>query len=101
MVRKAKRNNWSLVMLMISWIVTGLLAGLFTGSLMKRWGYGTGWGLWLDGWTGVGGATLGGFFMHSNAFIDQGGLVYTVIVALVSAITLTVISGLIGAKRYL
>lgn len=60
------------------WIVVGLVAGWATGKIMKGGGY----GFWLDLLLGVVGALVGGFIARHLGFAEQGGFIYTALVAL-------------------
>jgi uncharacterized membrane protein YeaQ/YmgE (transglycosylase-associated protein family) len=86
-------------MLMLLWIIIGLVAGWLTGRLMKNFGFGNNWGLWLDSVIGLAGGVMGGFTMRSSAFIDEGGTIYTILMALLGAVVLTVLNGLVGGRR--
>ena len=61
----------------ISWIIIGLIAGWLTGKIMG----GTGKGALMDIIIGLLGALVGGFLMSLLGFRPEGGLIYTVIVA--------------------
>ena len=88
-------------MLILLWIIVGLIAGWRTGNLMKGHGFGYGWGLWMDIVIGIAGALAGGFIMRSSAFFDQGGAIYTTLVAILGAVLLTAFNGLVGGRsRY-
>jgi len=60
------------------WIIVGLIAGWLTGKIMKGAGYGIIGGFIL----GILGAVIGGFIIRSMGFAGQGGLLYTILVAL-------------------
>jgi len=75
------------------WIVVGLIAGWLTGKIMK----GTGYGVIGDIVLGVVGALIGGFSMRQLGFAGQGGMIYTIVVAVGGAIVLTAIVR--GLKR--
>ena len=80
----------------IFWIIAGLIAGWLTGKLMK----GDGYGPFMDIIIGIIGALVGGFLMsHLFGASAQGGLIYTVIVAVIGAVILTVILRLITGGR--
>jgi uncharacterized membrane protein YeaQ/YmgE (transglycosylase-associated protein family) len=65
----------------------GLIAGWATGKIIKSAGY----GVLMDIIVGIAGAMLGGFLMRAVGFAGEGGLIYTVIVAIVGAVILTAI----------
>lgn len=71
----------------IWWIVVGLIAGWATGKIMK----GAGYGVFLDIVLGIAGAIVGGWIMSLLGFAREGGLIYTVVVAIGGAILLTAI----------
>jgi uncharacterized membrane protein YeaQ/YmgE (transglycosylase-associated protein family) len=74
-------------MFIVGWIILGLVAGYITGKLMK----GSGFGAVMDITVGVVGAVVGGFFMRRIGFAGQGGLLYTIFVAVIGAILLTLL----------
>ena len=67
------------------WILVGLIAGWATGKIMKGGGY----GVFMDIVVGIAGALIGGFIMRHLGFAGEGGLIYTILVALGGAILLT------------
>jgi uncharacterized membrane protein YeaQ/YmgE (transglycosylase-associated protein family) len=87
------------MMLMVSWIVIGLVAGALTGSLMKKLRYGGRWGLWLDMFIGAAGAALGGMMIRSSAFIDEGWNINSIVIALALAAAVTALNGWVGGRR--
>jgi uncharacterized membrane protein YeaQ/YmgE (transglycosylase-associated protein family) len=50
---------------------------------------GGGYGVFMDILVGIAGALIGGFIMRSLGFAGEGGLIYTILVALGGAILLT------------
>ena len=70
------------------WIVVGLVAGWATGQIMK----GSGYGVLMDIAIGIAGALVGGFVMQSLGYVSQGGLLYTIGVAIGGAVILTVVA---------
>ena len=78
------------------WIIVGLIAGWVTGKLMK----GTGYGALMDIVVGIVGAVIGGFIMQ-NVFgaSPQGGLIYTILVAILGAVILVWLIRLVTGKR--
>ena len=81
-------------MFILWWIIVGLIAGFLTGKLMKGSGFGPG----LDIVVGIVGAITGGFIMRSLGYADQGGLLYTILVAVVGAVLLTLVLRLVTRK---
>jgi len=69
----------------ISWIVVGLIAGWLTGKVMG----GPGKGFLMDVIVGLLGAFAGGLLMGLFGFSPEGGLIYTIIVAVIGAVLLT------------
>lgn len=82
-------------MFILWWIIVGLVAGWLTGKLMKGSGYGT----FMDIIVGIVGAVIGGFVMRALGFADQGGMIYTILVAIGGAVLLTMLIRLITGKR--
>jgi uncharacterized membrane protein YeaQ/YmgE (transglycosylase-associated protein family) len=74
-------------MFILWWIVVGLIAGWITGKLMK----GSGFGLVMDIVLGIIGAVIGGFVMRGLGFAGQGGFFYTICIAVLGAVLLTVV----------
>ena len=79
------------------WIIVGLIAGWATGKIMR----GAGYGALMDIVIGIIGALVGGWIMRSLGFAGQGGMIYTVLVAIGGAIVLTLLFRLIigGGRR--
>jgi uncharacterized membrane protein YeaQ/YmgE (transglycosylase-associated protein family) len=78
----------------LAWIVVGLIAGWGTGKLMR----GSGYGVIMDIVVGIVGALVGGFIMRSLGFAGQGGMIYTILVAIGGAVILTWIIRLITGR---
>ena len=70
------------------WAVVGLIAGWATGHIMR----GSGYGAVVDIALGIAGSLMGGFLVRSLGFASQGGLLYSIIVAIGGAVTLTAIA---------
>ena len=81
-------------MFILWWIVVGLIAGFITGKLMQ----GSGFGPLMDIVVGIVGAVAGGFVMRALGFADQGGLIYTIFVAVIGAVLLTLIVRLVTRR---
>jgi uncharacterized membrane protein YeaQ/YmgE (transglycosylase-associated protein family) len=79
----------------VAWIVVGLIAGWATGKLMR----GAGYGAIMDIVIGIVGALVGGFIMRSLGFAGQGGMIYTILVAIGGAVLLTWIIRLVMGRR--
>ncbi|HEV2181347.1 MAG TPA: GlsB/YeaQ/YmgE family stress response membrane protein, partial [Gemmatimonadaceae bacterium] len=56
-----------------------------TGKVMK----GSGYGALMDIVVGIVGAIIGGFIMRALGFSGQGGMIYTILIAILGAIILT------------
>ncbi len=67
------------------WIIVGLIAGWATGKIMKGGGYGTA----MDIVIGIAGALIGGFIMRFLGGSGQGGMIYTILVAILGGVILT------------
>jgi uncharacterized membrane protein YeaQ/YmgE (transglycosylase-associated protein family) len=68
----------------IWWLVVGLIAGWLTGKIM-----GGGGGILMDIIIGLVGALAGGFLMSLLGFRSEGGMIYTIVVAVIGAVLLT------------
>src|SRR5271166_6275901 len=79
----------------IWWIIVGLIAGFATGKIMKGEGFGT----IMDLVVGIAGALIGGFIMRSLGFAGQGGMIYTILVAIGGAVLLTWIIRMVMGGR--
>lgn len=77
----------------IWWLIVGLIAGWLTGKIM-----GGGGGVLMDIILGLIGALAGGFLMSLLGFKPEGGMIYTIIVAMIGAIVVTWIYRKIVAK---
>jgi len=72
-----------------------LVAGWATGKIMKGGGY----GFWLDIVLGIVGAFVGGFIAGHLGFSPEGGLLYTILIALAGAILVVFIFRLVTRGR--
>ena len=77
------------------WIVIGLIAGYLTGRIMR----GAGFGPIVDIIVGVVGALVGGVVMIFLGYAGSGGFLYTIFVAVIGAILLTLLLRLVTAGR--
>jgi uncharacterized membrane protein YeaQ/YmgE (transglycosylase-associated protein family) len=68
----------------IWWLIVGLIAGWLTGRIM-----GGGGGALMDIILGLVGALVGGFLMSLLGFKAEGGMIYTIIVAVIGAVLVT------------
>ena len=72
-------------MLWLLWIIiVGLIAGWAAGKLMGTGGYGP----LMDILLGIAGAIVGGFLLRLLGLYSSGGLVSTIIVAIIGAVFL-------------
>jgi uncharacterized membrane protein YeaQ/YmgE (transglycosylase-associated protein family) len=69
----------------IAWLIVGLIAGWLTGKIMG----GGGRGALMDIVIGLIGALAGGFIVSLFGLRPEGGLIYTIIVAVFGAVVLT------------
>jgi uncharacterized membrane protein YeaQ/YmgE (transglycosylase-associated protein family) len=72
-------------MYILWWIIVGLIAGWLTGKIMK----GSGFGPVMDIVVGIVGAIIGGFIMRLLGGTGEGGMIYTIIIAVIGACLLT------------
>jgi uncharacterized membrane protein YeaQ/YmgE (transglycosylase-associated protein family) len=79
----------------IWWLLVGLVAGWLTGKVMS----GSGYGVIMDIIVGIIGAFAGGFLMTKLGYAGAGGFWYTVLVAVIGAVILTVLLRLITGGR--
>lgn len=79
---------------LIWWIIVGLIAGWATGRIMK----GSGYGPLMDIVLGIVGGVVGGWIMGMLGF-GAGGLIWSIIVAIIGAVILVWIVRLITGNR--
>jgi uncharacterized membrane protein YeaQ/YmgE (transglycosylase-associated protein family) len=77
------------------WIIVGLIAGGATGKIMR----GAGYGPFMDIVIGIIGAIVGGWIMGAVGFQGQGGMIYTILVAIGGAVIFTWLYRLIAGPR--
>jgi uncharacterized membrane protein YeaQ/YmgE (transglycosylase-associated protein family) len=68
------------------WIVVGLVAGWATGKIMR----GAGYGVLSDIGLGIVGAFVGGMIMRALGFYTSGGLIPSILVAILGAVVVVV-----------
>jgi len=68
-------------------IVVGLIAGWATGKIMK----GSGYGVFTDILLGIVGALVGGRLMALLGFYTTGGLIPSIIVAIIGAVVVVAV----------
>jgi uncharacterized membrane protein YeaQ/YmgE (transglycosylase-associated protein family) len=76
---------------LIWWIIVGLIAGWAAGKIMKGGGYGS----LMDTLLGMVGAVLGGWIFNALGIYPAGGIVASILVAIVGAIILIWLSRLL------
>lgn len=82
-------------MYFLSWIIIGLVAGWSAGKILK----GNTYGPFMDIAMGISGAVAGGMLMRSAGFAGYGGTIITTVVALIGAVLLTLLAGLVNGRR--
>ncbi len=72
-------------MLWLLWVIlVGLIAGWATGKIMK----GSGYGPLMDIALGIIGSVIGGWIMNLLGFYTSGGLISSILVAILGAVVL-------------
>ena len=82
-------------MFLLSWILAGCAIGWSVGKALK----GNGYGPVMDVVLGVGGAVAGGLFIQSAGLGGYGGTIMTTLVAVIGAVLMTVLVGLVNGRR--
>jgi uncharacterized membrane protein YeaQ/YmgE (transglycosylase-associated protein family) len=82
------------LMRILWWILIGLVAGWATGKIMRGGGY----GFWLDILLGVAGALVGGFIARAVGLAATGGILYTLLIAIVGSILVVLIFRLLAGR---
>jgi uncharacterized membrane protein YeaQ/YmgE (transglycosylase-associated protein family) len=77
------------------WILVGLVAGWATGKIMK----GSGYGFIADIVLGIVGAVIGGYIAGALGISPVGGLLYTILIAMVGAVIIVFLFRLIMGRR--
>jgi uncharacterized membrane protein YeaQ/YmgE (transglycosylase-associated protein family) len=80
---------------MLWWILVGLIAGWATGKIMK----GSGYGAILDILLGLVGAFIGERIAIALGISPAGGMLYTILLAIVGAVVLVFLVRLITGRR--
>lgn len=76
------------------WVVVGLIAGWQTGRRMRGYGYGP----LMDGVMGAAGGVMGGFIAGASGFSATANIIFSVLGALLGAVTATGITGLASGR---
>ena len=79
-------------MYLLAWIFIGAVVGWGVGRGLQGEGYGP----FMDILTGAGGGVVGGFLMRSSG---SGGTVVTSLFAMIGAVLLTFIFGVMNGRR--
>jgi uncharacterized membrane protein YeaQ/YmgE (transglycosylase-associated protein family) len=82
-------------MVLLFWIMDGLAASGLTGQIMSREGHDQ----FMEIAMGVAGAVTGGLLLRSAHSVVQGMMIYTNLAAILGAVTVTVLSRYVGARR--
>ena len=82
-------------MYFLSWIIVGLVAGWSAGKILK----GNKYGPFMDITMGICGAVVGGMLMRSAGIGGYGGTIITTLVAMLGAVLLTLLAGLVNGSR--
>jgi len=82
-------------MYFLSWIIVGLVAGWSAGKILK----GNKYGPFMDITMGICGAVVGGMLMRSAGIGGYGGTIITTLVAMLGAVLLTLLAGLVNGRR--
>ena len=82
-------------MYFLSWIIVGLVAGWSAGNILK----GNKYGPVMDIAMGICGAVAGGMLMRSADFGGYRGTIFTTLVAVIGAVLLTLLAGLVNGRR--
>jgi uncharacterized membrane protein YeaQ/YmgE (transglycosylase-associated protein family) len=77
------------------WILVGLVAGWAPGKIMK----GSGYGFIADIVLGIVGAVIGGYIAGALGISPVGGLLYTILIAMVGAVIIVFLFRLIMGRR--
>jgi uncharacterized membrane protein YeaQ/YmgE (transglycosylase-associated protein family) len=79
----------------IWWIIVGMIAGWATGKIMK----GSGYGFIVDTVLGIIGAVVGGYIAGALGISPTGGMIYTILIAIVGAVIVVFLFRLITGRR--
>ena len=82
-------------MYFLSWFIVGLVVGWSAGKILKGHAYGP----FIDIAMGICGAVVGGMLMRSAGIGGYGGTIITTLVAMLGAVLLTLVAGLVNGRR--
>jgi uncharacterized membrane protein YeaQ/YmgE (transglycosylase-associated protein family) len=77
------------------WIIVGMVAGWATGKIMR----GSGYGFLADTALGIIGAVVGGYVAGFLGISPIGGMLYTILIAIVGAVIVVFLFRLITGRR--
>jgi uncharacterized membrane protein YeaQ/YmgE (transglycosylase-associated protein family) len=80
---------------LIWWIIVGVIAGWATGKIMK----GSGYGFIVDTILGIVGAVVGGRIAIALGISPAGGMIYTILIAILGAVLIVFLFRLITGRR--
>jgi uncharacterized membrane protein YeaQ/YmgE (transglycosylase-associated protein family) len=80
---------------LIWWIIVGVIAGWATGKIMK----GSGYGFIVDTILGIVGAVIGGRIAIALGISPTGGMLYTILIAILGAVLIVFLFRLITGRR--
>jgi uncharacterized membrane protein YeaQ/YmgE (transglycosylase-associated protein family) len=80
---------------LIWWIIVGVIAGWATGKIMK----GSGYGFIVDTILGIVGAVVGGRIAIALGISPVGGMIYTILIAILGAVLIVFLFRLITGRR--
>ena len=75
-------------MFLLYLLIVGLIAGWATGKIMK----GSGYGVAMDIVLGIVGAVVGGWIMRLLGFYTTGGLIPSILVAILGAVVIVALA---------
>jgi uncharacterized membrane protein YeaQ/YmgE (transglycosylase-associated protein family) len=82
-------------MYLLLWITVGLVIGWLAGKTLK----GNGFGPLMDIVMGICGAIAGGLLVQPARLGGYGGTILTSLVAMIGAVLLTLLAGLVNGRR--
>lgn len=82
-------------MYFLSWIIVGLVTGWLAGKILK----GNDYGPIMEIVMGIGGAVAGGLLIQSADLGGYVGIITTTLVAMIGAVVLTLLAGLVNGRR--
>jgi uncharacterized membrane protein YeaQ/YmgE (transglycosylase-associated protein family) len=85
----------SIMLLLLTWIIVGVTAGLLMGKIMLSEGR----DYVMDIVMGLAGAIGGGFLFSTMHFLVQSKMLYTSLAAIWGAVVLTMLARYVGGRR--